>query len=1170
MRKFIRIFSLWILPFLVLLIISLAGFMWWCFASQAGTKWLLKTAVSQLDGQVNGIRGSLRKGLYVDNLNVDMPEVQANVFGLHLNVAWPELLKNRRLHINDISLEYLDVDIYSSDDAEPEPESSDEFSLPVLPIDIQIDNLALEGLNLNIDDEPLPVDLLSVSTSLNLDKESALLVINHLQLAKDNLLVQLNGDVVLQELAKPWPFELKLASQIQDGSTPSMLCSNTWLELNELTDQDCQLDIHANATGSLDSINLDVQADGTDLKLVADAVIFPTQAFPLGTTQVNLELPDSAGLDFKINPGDAKTDGSHLVNIDLLLNSLALNHWLPENIGESELNLQANSQVDVSGANEIRSAGLAIDFIDHNKWNGQALSGHLKIAKVLNKAGFLWPVDRPDADQSEDKPYPIDKIVIDGLDIDLVLGDSKIYAAGDLTASDSKLALNINMPRLLNVWPDVPGGLNLTSVVFGNLSALHGGLQAKYIFDDPNATEPLEAPVDLQLAFKASLSNENELHAELATLDISHAQAQLLNQNPIVLDVLADNSWQLDHTKLAINLAEENLVNIDIDKSGGQGDTWYSKGAISQFVLDVKKIEKVQQWLDTDKEDKGFITTDQTLGDDELELSLKWDLAFDQVLTGDIDLDRVRGDITVPTDIPVKLDLKEAGLNINFKPRDKASSLILADLQLETHKMGSLRLRADTPLHILPGGGFSLNESDQKNIHLQAESEDLAWINLFLGGSQEVGGTITADIKGNSRADGSWNLNGPLTGKDLSFVIPDQGVRLLDGSLAAHFDGMQLTLDKLHFPAKQRVIPKEARVAAWLTDDPDAQDGYLNVSGDVNLEKQEGQIEIDLHRYPVIQRSDRYVMLSGDLSLDLAMPLIIIVGDMTVDTGWFDIDMLSDIPELSSDVIILKRGEKMPEPEPELLDIKADINIDMGKQFYVTGFGLDTGVVGNLNIRLDGNKMRALGALRTQGGEIKAYGQELQLRRGRITFQGDISNPVLDIEALRTNVAVQAGVGITGTARAPRIGLVSYPDVSETEKLTWLLLGHGPDEGGAGDMTLLFSVGSSFLSGGEPFYKRFGIDELSMRSGQLGSTGSILPVESVVTDMDSSASPIEERFLMASKQLSKNTKLSLEQALADTGTVARLSYKLMWNLRSEITVGTTNGLALVYRWFSRD
>ena len=86
-----------------------------------------------------------------------------------------------------------------------------------------------------------------------------------------------------------------------------------------------------------------------------------------------------------------------------------------------------------------------------------------------------------------------------------------------------------------------------------------------------------------------------------------------------------------------------------------------------------------------------------------------------------------------------------------------------------------------------------------------------------------------------------------------------------------------------------------------------------------------------------------------------------------------------------------------------------------------------------------------------------------------------------------------------------------------------------------------------------------------MRSGELGSTGSILPVESVVRGLDSGASEVENQFVVASKKVSDNITLSLEQALSGAGTVGRASYRLARGLSAQISAGTVTGIALVYR-----
>jgi translocation and assembly module TamB len=119
-------------------------------------------------------------------------------------------------------------------------------------------------------------------------------------------------------------------------------------------------------------------------------------------------------------------------------------------------------------------------------------------------------------------------------------------------------------------------------------------------------------------------------------------------------------------------------------------------------------------------------------------------------------------------------------------------------------------------------------------------------------------------------------------------------------------------------------------------------------------------------------------------------------------------------------------------------------------------------------------------------------------------------------------------------------------------------------------VALLFSVGASIVGGGEPFYRKLGLDELSIRTGELGSTGSILPPESVVSSANTNPSEAEQQFAQVGKHLADGVTLSLEQALASTGTVGRLSYRLSRRLRAELSAGTVSGVALIYHVFFDD
>src|SRR5690625_7097077 len=135
--------------------------------------------------------------------------------------------------------------------------------------------------------------------------------------------------------------------------------------------------------------------------------------------------------------------------------------------------------------------------------------------------------------------------------------------------------------------------------------------------------------------------------------------------------------------------------------------------------------------------------------------------------------------------------------------------------------------------------------------------------------------------------------------------------------------------------------------------------------------------------------------------------------------------MLGGIPTVDSDVVVIRGGDEAKDEEDEFddapLDMDMDIEIDLGPRVYLTGYGVNSGLVGQLRVMMVGDELTGLGALRTRGGAIEIYGQRLQLRRGTVTFQGDITNPILNIEALRTGLDVETRRRAGSTEASPRI-----------------------------------------------------------------------------------------------------------------------------------------------------
>lgn len=1185
---------------MVLLVV--AGFMYWVLATTPGARWALVTGVAQVGGSVSGVSGSVWKGLDIGRLTLPPEHVGVDVSDLHLRVDWSKLL-DRELLVQDLSMGRLAVALTTEEESATEPEP---FLMPDLPVRVQIDRLALGEFSLSHNGIPLPVSLGNLTTSLSLDDGQGKLGLSTLDVGNDKVNAQLKGDFRLLGWGEPWPFDAAFSMHVLGRDSDSVLCAQEYLP--SLPQQsgsmlDCAVDVTIDAKGDLKDVVLNIEAQGQDMALTARANLTPLAAFPLKDARVDLTLADQSSLHAQVDW--LAQDGSQTGAIDgvdqdhitgtLQTTKLDLGQLVGSPLPAAILTSSGRFDIHIKNRSELVSANIDFDFAEGSMWNSEPLQGVLKarvdtdpdhvataVAEPAGIAALEWRALR-----------------FQDVDIDVRLGKNQVQAKGGFGLPERDLALDVKAPVLSSFWPGIPGGVALKAQAVGALKQHTLTLDGTYTPDSSVPDKLGEAPVQLALDIRGgwlqnaptdpaenesttSASNEGWV-GQIRSLEAHHASLGLvLSKAPSFSfmpgSVTSDGLWKLGRADIDLTLDRRPVLHLaHMASSGGAAGQWATEGKIEKLVISQTLIDDIQKVVSLTQEGTAASATPKRGGvkirgaksaNTEIALALDWDLRFDKALAGTLKGRYLSGDLMVPADPPFPLGLQALSLNVTAKPAGDTVSQINADLSVVTADMGKASATVATRLHATPGGGLALDPKDATTVTVKADIDDLGWVSLFAGDAMDFGGKVNADVTLVSQSDGGWDSKGTVTGTDLRIVRIDEGIRLLDGTLSARLQGDRVILDKLYFPARLRVEPKEWRTAEWVTTNPEARDGYLQLSGDWRLSDMAGDVDVKLHRYPVMQRSDRYAMVSGALHIVAALPAMSITGSVTADAGWVGLDMMAGIPTLDSDVVIIRAGDEAKE-RPVPMDISMDIQVDLGPRFYLTGYGVNSGLVGSLRIMMIADKLTAVGALRTRGGAIEAYGQRLQLRRGTITFQGDIASPVLNIEALRTGLPIEAGVRVSGTGKRPKIDLVSYPDVSEIEKLSWLLFGHGPDESG-GDMALLLSVGTSFLGDGEPFYRKFGIDELSLQSGALGSAGSILPAESVVSGLNSGASDLERKFISASKGITNDLTISVRQALSDTGTVGLLSYQLARGLTAELSVGSINGLALVYRWFSRD
>lgn len=915
---------------------------------------------------------------------------------------------------------------------------------------------------------------------------------------------------------------------------------------------------------SAEGMHITATGDGANSTLDANVFLHPASPFMLERAQINLKLPDNSTLNAHVFTG---TDGEYSENTRLygLLQTSGIPldkvsyGALPPGMINGDLHFNALLSED----NLPRQIFLTGQFLQGSRWNNQPLRGDIDFGLFFE----------------DEHNFSLTKA-----DIDLHLGQSSIVSKGSFGERDDTLNLSIKAPQLSHLWPDLPGSINLDLSLDGTIS--DNKLRAKGRFSQGDYVEVGKAPIDFDLraagGWKVLDEGYGGWSGVLEYLDVQHAGLSVTQPDAVALSVIPQGpegkpQWDIGASTLSISLQGRHKISLEQGGTSGKGGNFDTKGAIRglrltpQLLEDIADLAGIEVGLvgnDGKSLNHGIIVRGREMPVvNPPVFDIEWDVDFDGALTGTANIVNRGGDFILPSDPPVRLGLQKMDLRINSQAQGGTRSLLTADLELATQNKGNLK--GSARLHL---DGLTPVFDASTQAHLVGHIDDISWLTALTGDVVELGGRVDVDVTANYRG-GSWVTSGGVKAQDLRIVEVENGIRLLNGTLDLGLNGNDVVINRLHFPSVIRIVPNEWRTRQWIEENPPAQRGSLDITGNWNLQSSRGKLNVLLDHYPILQRTDRFAMVSGQVTVDAALPRIVVDGKVTADAGWVSVDIKGTAPTLDSDVVILRKGEEIVQPTQSALDLLLNFTVDLGPRFYVVGYGLDAGLIGAITIKQANNELSAEGEFNTRGGAIEAYGQRLQIRRGRIAFQGDIANPVLDIEALRRGLEVEAGMRVVGNARNPKITLVSYPDVSEVEKLSWLIMGRGPDSSG-GDLAMLLTVGTSLLGGdpaSEPIHKQLGIDDITIRKGDVGESGSILPRRTVA---DSTAyqgqDDISEQFIKVTKQLRQGINLSIEQALSGSGTVARVSYTLIRNLTIDAKVGTVSGIELIYRRLFRD
>lgn len=567
-----------------------------------------------------------------------------------------------------------------------------------------------------------------------------------------------------------------------------------------------------------------------------------------------------------------------------------------------------------------------------------------------------------------------------------------------------------------------------------------------------------------------------------------------------------------------------------------------------------------------------------------LHLGGDWDLRIDQTMQGQVRLYRESGDLYLDVERRQPAGLTTLTAELLARPRGRDG----ADLVLTAHASGTRVGRVDAEARGGLGrrsGAWALLPEAPLDARLVADMPQLDWIGPTLGGRTQTGGRLRADIALRDAADSRWSATGTVEGSGLLLTMLDTGVRLQDGTLHARVQGQTLTVDQLRFVSRADQPPR-----ALLLHDPQSARlaGTVEAKGRLDLGTRAGTFEAVADRFLAVQRKDRWLALSGALKAELEPRLATVSGQVRLDPGYIAYDRRttdSPAPALSEDIVV--KGRSPAPAKPSAFQLQVDVLADLGPQLYFQGEGLDARLAGQVRVRSERGAngrlaLRAFGSVAVQEGSFEAYGQKLAIERGILNFQGPIDNPGLNVLAVRKGLQVEAGVSIGQTAKNPDIRLVSDPVLPDLEKLSWLVLGRPPDQAGSADAILLLSAARDLASHrrgpskgiAASVAERFGLDQLSVGSGRVGGSDTILAGRTVAGDTGlgstsgtlGGAQPgaVSSQIFSAGKRLSSKLTLSYEQAIAGTASIVRLTYRINDKLSAIAKAGTENALDLVY------
>ena len=639
---------------------------------------------------------------------------------------------------------------------------------------------------------------------------------------------------------------------------------------------------------------------------------------------------------------------------------------------------------------------------------------------------------------------------------------------------------DLQLDNLATLWPGLKGRLDGYLQLGGDTAApqlvsmLRGAgvgldsLQVDSLNVDASTTLNERLPLNLAITGQGIRNDETQLGDLQLTLRGRRAAHELLLslQNGVADADLAlggaldDTAWRGTLTRGELGYEQFQLVlqdKADIDYRLGDGRLQLSGHCWQQSAASL--CFNGQQTLMPERK------VDLNLSDFDLAELQPWlpdDLSWQGLLNGQVVLTQSQGrapvgQVTVRSEdgvIQVRdgqelLDFPYQQLSVDTRLRGRAAT---AEVRLASEMIGQLAVNADIAD---PAGAQTLTGnyqlSDLKLDFLRPMLPDVDELQLTLNGDGNLSGVLTEPV-----------VTGMLS--------------LRDGLVAGR--NLPVSLEQLQ--ADIRIDGTSAQLdSRWSS----GEQGQGTLSGslgwaplDVDLQLRGSALPVNVEPYAQLQ-------VAPDLAITLRDNNLHVGGELAIPEGHIRVrELPASAVTVSPDVVIV--GQEAAE-KGAALGITARVKLNIGDQLRLSAFGLRGRLKGQLEVQ---ENLTANGDLQILDGKFRRLGQELELRRALLLFSGPISQPYLNVEAIRRVDDVIAGLRITGNAASPTSEIFSEPGMSQQEAMSYLVLGRPLGEEGDNNLLAQAALGLG-LAGGAPITRGIG-DALGLEDFAVEAEGS--------------------------------------------------------------------------------